>query len=654
MGWGWKCLRAPLLSNSCDSLEPVQDAGRPGRCVNIEPSGRAREGRLSVETELATRVEARTIDRSASDHGASFVAVCARDSCQQSRSADAALLWHSGWLRCGHQQRNCTDPILSLSWLRTQTHQPALAAAALLPGLICSPTPIPTPIRLEHPAHPLAAPQRPVADPVSSTEPPQPATATMSASAAGSSAAASAGSKRSFPRAAADYERCVQPRHFHAGPNPVAAAASAGDDAAAAESTGPPSAAVLYRHALEAIFGFLNQRELVKVLQVSKDWLAAVKSMASLGLTVRRPSVLLRVIAESTVGRHVAQLGADEIHISITLGLLSVVARLMPQLRGLSCDLKLTPAQALLTFPPGLRELHLRITDGPTAADINAALRVVSRLPLLEGFILHLNDFDEQISFAPLSSLPLLRHLSILSPPHRPEFSDAQVAELRALTLLQRLDVRPMSTPLLRRLLKQPHDLQWRRMILPDDLSDAVVALLPQLPTLTGFGAVFGNATSAMSCSNFDFLRQLPQLTHVGFRISEPSTAARIDSLMAALPCCSQIEFLTISTDISAAHLSELLPRLPQLRTFCLGNSRAETLSFLAQPPMTRQLAVLRLISCSRLPLTELRHVHALRGLEDLLLLASFDEPMDSLCQSLHTPPSALMPQLKKFFFKRP
>jgi hypothetical protein len=62
----------------------------------------------------------------------------------------------------------------------------------------------------------------------------------------------------------------MHPRHIHSGSNP-AASSSASVDAAAAQADRPPPAARLYRHALESIFGWLNQRELVTALQASKD-----------------------------------------------------------------------------------------------------------------------------------------------------------------------------------------------------------------------------------------------------------------------------------------------------------------------------------------------------------------------------------------------
>jgi len=104
-----------------------------------------------------------------------------------------------------------------------------------------------------------------------------------------------------------------------------------------------------------------------------------------------------------------------------------------------------------------------------------------------------------------------------------------------------------------------------------------------------------------------------------------------------------------MASEVTAAHLADLLPRLPRLRKLYLGHSLITTLAFLAQPPMTEQLTVFRLIECKWLPLAELRHVHALRALEELLLIKSFTTPMDELSQLLHTPPSPLLPRLHKF-----
>jgi len=46
--------------------------------------------------------------------------------------------------------------------------------------------------------------------------------------------------------------------------------------------------------------------------------------------------------------------------------------------------------------------------------------------------------------------------------------------------------------------------------------------------------------------------------------------------------------------------------------------------------------------------------VHALRGLKELLLFHSFDEPMDAHSRALYTPPSLLFPRLEKFSYSAP
>jgi hypothetical protein len=97
---------------------------------------------------------------------------------------------------------------------------------------------------------------------------------------------------------------------------------------------------------------------------------------------------------------------------------------------------------------------------------------------------------------------------------------------------------------------------------------------------------------------------------------------------------------------------ADLLPRLPRLRDLRLGNLHIDSLSFLARPPLTRQLSRLELWNCNQLPLAGLRQVHRLRGLSHLTLHGSFAAPLDSADRSLLTPPSFLLPRLEKFEYK--
>ena len=114
---------------------------------------------------------------------------------------------------------------------------------------------------------------------------------------------------------------------------------------------------------------------------------------------------------------------------------------------------------------------------------------------------------------------------------------------------------------------------------------------------------------------------------------------------MLRLSCCR---------GLTAAHLADLLPRLPRLRQLHLHRLSIDSLAFLSHPPLTDLLVALGLEDCAQLPLDELRHVHALRGLKTLRLCSSFTAPLDEHSQSLLTPPSLLLPQLELFQYAAP
>jgi hypothetical protein len=407
---------------------------------------------------------------------------------------------------------------------------------------------------------------------------------------------------------------------------------------------------VLHRHALESVFAFLNQGELAVALQVSRGWLAAAQSMASLQLEVGPPSASVSVVAASAMGRHVAVLGHDYERVSLDTDALSVVARLMPHLRGLFCVLGPPPPGEPLSFPASLRELEIDQRGPVSAAELNDTLTAVGRLSRLESLLIMLPArTDPQISFAPLAALPQLRILRIYWSADG-SLSDAHLDELRAMPRLHRLTVSKMNPETLRRLLRQPHDLQWKDISLPKLLDDDTAALLPQLPSLTKIDVT-------VSCELFGWLRGLPNLARVDLTFAQPVGAeGRVPSLISGLGSGSNIEFLSLigCADLTAAQLAELLPRLPRLRELMLAGLPIDSLSFLAQPPLTDQLSELSLDRCHDLPLIELHHVHRLRGLKQLALWGSFTESMDGFCQSLYEPPSLLLPRLEKFQYLSP
>jgi len=228
--------------------------------------------------------------------------------------------------------------------------------------------------------------------------------------------------------------------------------------------------------------------------------------------------------------------------------------------------------------------------------------------------------------------------------------SDAQADQLRALPRLQKVAVPLPTTDAMRPLLRRPHDVQWQQVSLPFSLDDEAVALLSHLPSLTKIDAI-------VICQHFDWLRGLPNLTDVILSFhGSVGAAGRSASLVAGLQHCSNIEILSLEecSDLTAAQLAELLPSLPLLRELKLMFLRIDSLSFLAHPPLSDRLVSFELLECRLLPLSDLRHVDSLRSLQSLIMRGSFDEAMTPHSLSLHTPPCALLPQLRSFVYDPP
>jgi hypothetical protein len=103
----------------------------------------------------------------------------------------------------------------------------------------------------------------------------------------------------------------------------------------------------------------------------------------------------------------------------------------------------------------------------------------------------------------------------------------------------------------------------------------------------------------------------------------------------------------------TSAHLAACLPHMPQLTSLELSDAALDSFSFLSSGPITRSLKSFVVISLeSRLPLSELAHVHALSSLLTLILLSPFDRRLDEHTERLYHPPSVLMPSLGHFFLQ--
>lgn len=255
------------------------------------------------------------------------------------------------------------------------------------------------------------------------------------------------------------------------------------------------------------------------------------------------------------MSRHVTALGGDLYNDRMWLDTetLSILVDRMTQLRELHCCLAL-PVQPT-AFPAQLRHLDICFTRPVDAVQVNASIAAIGHLLLLEELEIVVSTLDRRVSFATLVALPLLRSLRVWWQWDESELSKGQVDQLRSLPQLQEVNVK-MSTPQLRRLLRQPHDLQWQKIRVPESFDDETAALLPLLPSLTQINGV-------VTCARFDWLSGLPNLTEVQLSFDWPDGAVTVDraeSLVAGLQCCSQLEDLTLfSKELTDVHLAELL-----------------------------------------------------------------------------------------------
>jgi len=462
----------------------------------------------------------------------------------------------------------------------------------------------------------------------------------MSAASNGAPAAAAAAATASEPR--------VHPRHFHDGPNPQQpplkppAAAAAGEPAEA-----QPPAVQLHRHAMESVLAFCTLRELVTASAVSRDWQAAVLSMAPVQRGVGRCDAnRLTAVCSSPLRRHASSIAVYDrpASPSVTLELLR---QSIPHLRKL--DVVLGPSAAPLHFPPQLIELELDFTteadvdedEEQFAARFNTTVGAVAGLVLLEKLVLRCSLWtNEGCSLAALSQAPSLRHLEVST--HIVQ-SDAQVNELRALTELESVhftdDV--IDEALLGRLLAQPHNLHWRDLGDQTPVTEAVVPLLLSLP--------LNRLDAYLDMPDAEFITQMPNLTALTIQQAGDMQPDG-DLILQAVGRCENLRKLEIdgSYAFTSAELGACLRRLPQLQALCVFNG--QKLTTLSSLPRT--LTSLELVNFTlRVPMAELQHVLSLRELRSLRLCNVFDEPLGTAGELLFKPPFVWdrMPDLTYF-----
>ena len=283
-------------------------------------------------------------------------------------------------------------------------------------------------------------------------------------------------------------------------------------------------------------------------------------------------------------------------------------------------------------------------------------MAVVGALPLLRSFRLQVRepglDEFELVSFAPLQSLPKLESLEV-EKMSNVQFSHEQEQELRAMPYLRTLDVNfaALVGPHMARLLRRPHSLQWQSLGRAP-LKIEHCALLPTLlPSVTELNFRMDSTTHVSFLTQLPNLREL-QIEHTFARLGR---SLPLERLPPALQSCTGLTKLTLkSLVVSAAHMSELIPRLPNLRELTLESmNHIDSLRFLSRGPITHTLTHLSLSSLVeswKLHTTELQHVYALKELRWLVIDQSFAEPLDpELLRTLSSPHCPLLPKLTHF-----
>ena len=365
-----------------------------------------------------------------------------------------------------------------------------------------------------------------------------------------------------------------RPRNFPQGPDETEEEQREEEKAAA-----QPPAARLYRHALESIFGFLSLADLSRVLSVSRSWCAAVSSMRSIDATIsaacRLSSDLLTALLASRLCRHIGALNESCYHphqAMLGQAELQLASVRLRGLRSLVCSLSL-PIVGPFRLPPMLTQLDVRVPLAATADLFNETIRAAGACAKLSLFALSLYPKQiRKVSFAPLRSSPLqeLRMLGVLL-----TFSQAQIDDLRAIPQLTFLNCHA-DAPMLRLLLRAPHQLQWEKLHVEGPVDTEMAGLLASLPSLTHLTAV--------SCNDVAFLRLLPNLRTLGLSRFAYHVPQELEELQVPEPAqmiqglgqCAHVTHLAISKSyLTSAHLQAILSCMPALSQLELAYMRS-------------------------------------------------------------------------------
>ena len=181
----------------------------------------------------------------------------------------------------------------------------------------------------------------------------------------------------------------------------------------------------LYRHALESILGVLTLTDLSRVLAVSREWSAAVRSMRPIQGKIEREHSggffeqmrPLPPIASVTLLRHVTAIDIEDAYPSYPwLGNASLahLAQHAPNLTSIWLALVLMPDEPII-FPAKLLSLKLQLGWKETDAAINGVLTALAAFPSLSHLHLALSAFDNEdaVQLSIFAACPSLGELEL-------------------------------------------------------------------------------------------------------------------------------------------------------------------------------------------------------------------------------------------------
>ncbi len=377
------------------------------------------------------------------------------------------------------------------------------------------------------------------------------------------------------------------------------------------------------------------------------------------GLTAGKEVLLngnLSWLLSSHLSRHISSLAELKGNLRCTPEQLRQVKSAMPFLRQLDFEpLQSSDWQSALPslhLPSTLHTVLLYSLSNLSAENTNALIVMLSRHAALTELDLSFNQQPEPvISFAPLQAATSLTKLNIGAPAYRP-LEQQHLQQIRQLAVTE-LDLCPCYPQTLQSLLQMDGPpLRWTKLpIVLDFIDDQVAALLPTLHLLSQL-----SLSTFCGLSSFAFLSQLPALRSLTMDLSGGyvTAADRYDDRLVAMnqPLSHLTSLKLVDSRLNTAQLAALLSLMPRLQSLWLGSMpNVDALTFLL--PVKDTLRSLELAKCKHgdLVSAELLHLRQLQQLTELTLHRSLSEPLDTLSRALCTPPSLLLPQLKRFSY---